>query len=199
MRVSREQAAENRERVLAVAGRLFRERGFDAVSIADLMGAAGLTHGGFYKQFTSKEALQAEVCARGAADSVAAFDKALSAARQGETGSSSAFAALLDDYLSAKHRDQPGNGCTVAALAGDAGRHGERVQEQLAAGVRGMAEAVHVIRSTAVRSAGDSTDQLDLATLSAMIGAVVLARSVRETDPWLSERILSDTKHRLAQ
>ena len=64
MRVSREQAAENRDRIIDAAGRLFRERGFDGIGVANLMKAAGLTHGGFYGHFESKEDLEVQACAR---------------------------------------------------------------------------------------------------------------------------------------
>src|SRR5918995_2146585 len=69
MRVSRERAAENRDRIIDAAGRLFRERGFDGIGVANLMKAAGLTHGGFYGHFESKEDLEVQACARGLARS----------------------------------------------------------------------------------------------------------------------------------
>jgi TetR/AcrR family transcriptional regulator, transcriptional repressor for nem operon len=69
MRVSRERAAENRDRIVDVAGRLFRERGFDGIGVANLMKAAGLTHGGFYGHFASKEDLEVQACARALAQS----------------------------------------------------------------------------------------------------------------------------------
>jgi TetR/AcrR family transcriptional regulator, transcriptional repressor for nem operon len=68
MRVSRERAAENRDRIVDAAGRLFRERGLDGIGVANLMKAAGLTHGGFYGHFASKEDLEVQACARALAD-----------------------------------------------------------------------------------------------------------------------------------
>src|SRR4030095_2840074 len=110
MRVSREQAAENRERIVQVAAKLFRERGFDGIGVADLMKAAGLTHGGFYGNFSSKDDLVAE-----------ATDRALKELSEYWTGEiekapESAFATIVDRYLSEGHRDAPGRGCLVAAL-----------------------------------------------------------------------------------
>ena len=75
MRVSREQAAESRERILDVASKLFREHGLDGIGVADLMKNAGLTHGGFYGHFSSKEELMAQACARALENSVEKWEK----------------------------------------------------------------------------------------------------------------------------
>ncbi len=115
MKVTREQAEKNRERVVTVAGELFRERGFNGVGIAELMQAADLTHGGFYGNFASKEDLAAEASAGAMAATGASLDALTSAA-------SDPFAALVGFYLSPEHRDAVGSGCAVAALAGDASR-----------------------------------------------------------------------------
>ncbi|MFM2372616.1 MAG: hypothetical protein RIS85_2338, partial [Pseudomonadota bacterium] len=104
MRVSREQMSANRARILEEAGRLFRDRGFDAVTVADVMKAAGLTHGGFYGHFASKDALIAASVAH-------------TMERQ-DAGLSDNFARLLDAYLTPQHRDAAALGCPTAALAG---------------------------------------------------------------------------------
>src|ERR671918_91424 len=111
MRVSREQAAENRDRIIDAAGRLFRERGFDGIGVANLMKAAGLTHGGFYGNFESKEELEVEACERVLARTGEAWPAM--AAKNPETP----LKGLLDWYLTAQHRDGPGEGCIYAALA----------------------------------------------------------------------------------
>ena len=109
MKVSREQMARNRSRILMEAGRLFREKGFDAVSVAEVMKAAGLTHGGFYGHFASKDDLIAQTLA-----------EAL-----GETASSGGdLSAWLDSYLSPRHRDNPAHGCPTAGLAADVRHQG---------------------------------------------------------------------------
>src|SRR5271155_3788539 len=104
MRVSREQVSENRRTILEAAGRLFRARGFDAVTVAEIMQAAGLTHGGFYGYFKSKDALiadaLAEALARGA-------------------GPSDDWAAFVARYLSRPPRDNLAGGCATAALAAE--------------------------------------------------------------------------------
>jgi TetR/AcrR family transcriptional repressor of nem operon len=165
-RVSQEQARQNRERIVATAARLFRERGIAGVSVADVMAEAGLTHGGFYKHFASKDALVAEAVA-------AAFtDQASAIAGTGR-------AELLDAYLSAGHRDHPGGGCPTAGFGGDVARAsgGEAARTAYATGVEGFA-----------RSLGAGGEP-DLAALSTMVGALILARATAGTD--LSDRILA--------
>ena len=109
-RVSQAQAQENRKRIVGTAARLFRERGAAGVSVADVMAEAGLTHGGFYKQFASKEALVAEAVGQAFAEQARAL---------AEAGDRDAFVAA---YLSPAHRDSPGDGCPSAALGGDLAR-----------------------------------------------------------------------------
>src|SRR5580693_1009854 len=108
MRVSREQAEANRERILEVAGTLFRERGFDGTAVDDIMKRAGLTHGGFYGHFPSKDDLVAETCSH-VLGSESWIDK-VAASRD------PSLEALVRCYLSPRHRDDPGQGCLFAAL-----------------------------------------------------------------------------------
>src|ERR1700754_3602585 len=114
-RVSQAQARENRKRIVGTAARLFRERGLAAVSVADVMAEVGLTHGGFYKHFASKEALVAEAVGEAYAEQSDYLDKI------GEAGDPVARLALLDDYLTTDHRDNPGDGCPSAGFGGDIG------------------------------------------------------------------------------
>lgn len=118
-RVSQAQAEENRRRVVDTASRLFREQGTQ-VSVADLMKAAGLTHGAFYKQFASKEALVDEATAHAFAELAQRY----SAGLDRHDGREAAQQALVDTYLSVEHRDDPAHGCPVAALATDIAREG---------------------------------------------------------------------------
>ena len=108
MRASREKFAESRERILAVAAKLFREKGFDGIGLADIMKAAGLTHGGFYRHFASKDDLEAQ------ATGVALATTTTDWSRLVEGAAAQPLAEFVGQYLSAEHRDDPGNGCALA-------------------------------------------------------------------------------------
>src|SRR2546422_1300492 len=101
MKVSREQAARNREAILDAAAQLFRERGFDGIGVADLMKAAGLTHGGFYGHFESEEDLMAQACEHASARSEILFGKLA------ESAPDDALGEIERAYLSPRHRDDP--------------------------------------------------------------------------------------------
>src|SRR5258708_40172480 len=116
MRVSRAKAAQNRERIIEVAAKLFRERGFDGIGVAELMKSAGLTHGGFYGNFASKEDLMVQACARALEGSLDMLQKAVD--RGGEDG----LSVITATYHSPAHRDRPGEGCALAALGAEVAR-----------------------------------------------------------------------------
>lgn len=179
MRVSREQAAENRERMVQTAAQLFREHGFDGIGVADLMKAAGLTHGAFYGHFGAKDDLMAEASARALADSFTYWHKRIDQA--GDAG----LATVVGKYLSPAHRDHPGRGCAFAALGAEAQRHTPAVRRAMTAGLLPLIEVFGRLlpgRSKAARR------QKALASFSAMVGALVLARAV--DDEALSNEIL---------
>src|SRR5262252_762175 len=111
MRVSREQAAANRERIIETAGELFRSKGFSGIGVADIMKAAELTHGGFYGHFASKDDLVAQASRRSMQRSAQNWRKLVA-----ESGGD-AFATLLTRYLSPRHRDDPGQGCALRRSA----------------------------------------------------------------------------------
>ena len=159
-RVSQEQAKLNRQRVVAVAASLFRERGLNGVGVADIMASAGLTHGGFYGQFANKEALAAE-----------AFDSALNEEYRGNLDT------LIANYLSLGHVRSPGIGCPLAALANDVAREprGGPVRAQFTRGVERLAS---ILACLTPRATKERRRQRSLATLSTLVGAVVLARAV---------------------
>lgn len=174
-RVSQAQAQENRAKVVAAAAGLLRERGTD-VSVADMMQAVGLTHGGFYKQFTSKEALVAEATALAYAN----LQKLCAESDEQHDGRhDEARRSLIDWYLSAEHRDNPAEGCPTAALAIDMSRDD---QDSLA-----RQAYLDGVRDFAAWLAVDGSDEA-LVQLSTMVGALVLARSTEGTE--LSDRIL---------
>ena len=187
MRVSREQAAENRDRILDVAGRLFRERGFAGIGVSDLMKAAGLTHGGFYGHFASKDDLAAQACERVVEQTVKRWRDLVASDR------SDPLEPLLAHYMSCAHRDDPARGCVYAALAAEVAREkSPRLRHGFTIGLRSMLDILSRIapgRSAAARR------ERAVAKMAAMVGAVVLARAVDDKE--LSGEILSATRKAL--
>ncbi|MGH7073234.1 MAG: TetR/AcrR family transcriptional regulator [Stellaceae bacterium] len=179
MKVSREQATENRERIVKVAAKLFRERGFDGIGVADLMKEAGLTHGGFYGHFASKEDLAAEACGR-------ALDKSLQKwSATIEKAPGEALSKIVDSYLSEAHRDGPGSGCVVAALGSDLGRQAPPIRRVATAGIDAFIG--QLMRLVPGKSKSARRRQA-LSGFAAMVGAVTIARAV--DDPALSKDML---------
>ena len=177
MRVTRKQSAANREKVLDVAGTLFRERGFDGIGVADIMKRAGLTHGGFYGQFPSKDDLAAEASARVLGNE--GWVGRLTGTPKPSLG------ALTRAYLSADHRDDPGHGCLMAALGSDVVRQPRAVRRAFTDGFRTRVDAL--LKLLPGRSA-DARRKRALATWSGLVGALILSRAV--DDPKLSDEIL---------
>ena len=173
MRVTREAAAESKTRVVAAASKMLRERGVEPASIADVMHAAGMTHGGFYKHFESKNELVREAIRHAFDDVVGRFDR-----RSVENGDPAALAAYVAEYLSPGHVAEPGVGCPVAALGGDAGRHSEWLGPAFAAGAEKLIE--RVARTSKGACVGEETQLRAAAirTLAQLVGAVVVARAV---------------------
>lgn len=174
MKVSREQMAANRRRILEAAGRLFREKGFDSVSVAEVMKAAGLTHGGFYGHFGSKDDLVAQTLAHVLAPN---------------TEGGGDLRVYLDAYLSSVHRDNAADGCPTAGLAGAIRHQSAAAGAAMTAGLRSqidrVSEALPWVSETERRRAA-------IGSWAAMVGAVILARAV--DDPALSDEILQQTR-----
>jgi TetR/AcrR family transcriptional repressor of nem operon len=182
MRVSREKAAENRERIIDVASKLFRERGFDGVGVADLMKSAGLTHGGFYGNFQSKDDLILQACTR-------ALEKSLDTLKEAvQHGGKDALNIIATTYLSPAHRDHPGSGCAMAALGAEVARNSSTVRAAFTKTVRTTAELLTQIVSGKSKRA---KKERALAIYSSLVGALVLSRAV--DDPELSTEILQAT------
>ena len=185
MKVSKEQMAENRERILDAAAQLFREKGFDGIGVADLMKSAGLTHGGFYGHFASKDELMAQASGR-------ALERLQSAwaaiAREATERGQDPLAAIETAYLSPRHRDAPGQGCLLAALGGDAARQGTAVRQAVTEGVRAQLEGLATLAPVRTKAA---RRQRALADYASLVGAMVLARAV--DDEALSNEILHAT------
>jgi len=176
MKVTKAQVRENRARIVETAAKLFRERGYDGVGVADLMAAAGFTHGGFYKHFESKADLMAEAAATGFAESVANI--------AGGDG-----AAFVKEYLSRKHRDALGHGCTLAALSGDAARQPKSIKAAFAAGIERQLATLEQADGPATESAKREARAKRIDTLAHVVGALVLSRACPD-DSSLSDEIL---------
>jgi TetR/AcrR family transcriptional repressor of nem operon len=179
MRVSRVQAAENRQTVINVAGRLFRAHGFDGIGLKDLMEGAGLTQGAFYKQFASKEDLINQ-----------ASKRALESAAQRWTEGAGAdpsdpLGALIKFYLSDGHREDRMDGCPIVALGSDAARQGAVVKASFEAGIRAH---LSVLESMITASGREKPDGKAMVVLSTMVGALMLSRLLN--DPGLAQSLL---------
>jgi TetR/AcrR family transcriptional regulator, transcriptional repressor for nem operon len=179
MRVSRIQAAENRETVINVASLLFRERGFDGIGLKDLMKGAGLTQGAFYKQFASKEDLAAQASRRALESASRRWSAAAATNPQDPLGAVIAF------YLSMAHRGERMDGCPVVALGSDAARQGADVKASFEAGIRAHLE---ILGRLIAETDGETPNGKAMAILSTMVGAVTLSRVVN--DPDLAQAIL---------
>ena len=197
MRLTREQAARNREAIVETAARVFRARGIDGVGLADLMKEAGFTHGGFYNHFESKEALAAEACGAAFARSVGGLRAVLEAAGP-EAGRT--LADSLQGYLSPRHRDACDGGCPTAAMVSDAARQGEPIQAAFADGIESY---LALLAGTFAAGSADAAvraaaRERAVAVLSGIIGALVLSRAVARAQPALSDEILAVGRRRLS-
>ncbi|WP_321797807.1 TetR/AcrR family transcriptional regulator [Burkholderia sp. BCC1988] len=176
MGVSRQQAAENRNAIVAAAERLFRVRGVDAVGLTELMKEAGFTQGGFYNHFKSKDALVAAVMEKAIQDR-ADSPNAVSVAKQATA------------YLSAAHRDNVEAGCPLSGFAGDAPRLTDAARACYAHGVAAYLDRLERMVAAEGSAAAD-TRRDAIAAFSQMVGALVLSRAIAGTDPALADEIL---------
>ena len=173
MRYPAKETAAKHERIVKEASRLFRARGFENVTVGEVMRAAGLTHGAFYAHFGSKEELEAAAVAYGQKVSVGRVQRS----KKEPKGS------YADRYLSPRHRDNPGDGCTMAALAPEVARSTPELKTAFERGLEQILSA----------QGGDRYEAIFQA--AAMIGGIAMARAVR--DPRLSDEILSSVRQKL--
>lgn len=185
MKVTKAQAQANRAHIVETASGLFRERGYDGVGVADLMAAAGFTHGGFYKHFGSKADLMAEAATCGLEQTLA-------------MRADLDFAQFISRYLSREHRDTPGQGCTLAALCGDAARQPPPVKAAFAQGIEHMLAA-----STPQDASADERDQQErragiINAMAHALGAIILSRACPDDSPLADEILDACRAHLLA-
>jgi TetR/AcrR family transcriptional repressor of nem operon len=180
MKVTRQQVAKNRQRILEVAGKLFREKGFDGVSVADIMKSAGLTHGAFYGHFASKHELAAQACANAVAKALDVWTAWASDKSPDQLG------AIVANYLTPSHRDDLGGGCVLAALGADVVRQPGCVRRAFTDGIR---STVAMLSMIARGPSNAAQREKALTTLAGLVGALTLARAA--DDRSLSDEILS--------
>lgn len=190
MKVSKAQAAEHRAGIVDAAARLYREKGLEGVGVAEITRDAGLTHGGLYRHFASKDALAREACLRAFEWTITPLD---GLEQDANASSMEKLQAMVDSYLSTSHRDHPGEGCPAAALATDAARAGPEMSEVFAQGVeRNIQRFMRVLEGGPAQKRAQT-----IALLSSMVGALALARATAAGNPALSEEILRTLREQL--
>jgi len=187
MRVSKQKAAENRQQILAAAARLFRENGIAATGVDMITRRAGLTHGGLYSQFNSKEAVAAAAILLTSRNSARRL-RPLAGRQPAQQG----LRRVVRQYLSTSHRDERGRGCVLAALGTDIPRQPQAIREAFTIAVKG---AFDLMAGWMPDRAASWRQQKAVAAFSAMVGALILARAV--SDEALSRQILAVSAKRV--
>lgn len=188
MKVTRDQAVQNRQHVVNIAARLFREKGLDGISVAKLMEAAGLTHGAFYGQFSSKKELMVEAL------TMALDEKDREWRQLRDRTPKNALGAIVSGYLARDHLDHPGHGCIATALSIDAARQDGPVRTIMTEGVNRF---VSLISGLLPGKTAEARRRQSLAAYATLVGAVVLSRAV--ADGLLSNEIIEAAKVQLAE
>jgi TetR/AcrR family transcriptional regulator, transcriptional repressor for nem operon len=172
VKVSREQVEENRSEVIDAAARVFREKGFDGIGIADIMEAAGLTHGGFYRHFRSKDELAAQASQRAFAQKRDELIGHL------DNVSGDRFEVLVREYVSSTHRDNPGTGCSLTSLAGDAARRDDPALRTIFTDA--VTSYIKLLSAVLADVPLKERRRVAISTLAEMVGAIVLSRVVAD-------------------
>lgn len=187
MKKSKVETAKTRQRIVEIASETIRKQGIDATGVAEVMAAAGLTHGGFYRHFGSKEELVTEALAMSRKDFIAGT---LAAADQG----AEAILKHFQEYVTPDHRDDIGSGCPLAANGSEIVRTDAKTRHNATEGFRLLFEKA----APFMRSQGEQDrTEVAISLLTNMIGALTMSRMV--DDPALSEKILEVTRQRIAK
>lgn len=196
MGVSKQQAVENRNAIIAAAEKLFREHGIDGVGLSALMKAAGFTQGGFYNHFKSKEALAAEVVATAMDKANGDLKEAIAAPIEPDRNR---LSRQVDFYLSGTHCSDIEQGCAVAGLTADVRRLGHEAQLHFASGLQTMIETLTglVMEQRAEGRDTDEARQEAIAFYSEMVGALILSRAVAGANPQFGDEILDASRRML--
>jgi TetR/AcrR family transcriptional repressor of nem operon len=189
MKKSREETKATREKIVRTASKVFRKHGINGIGVADMMRAAGLTHGGFYKHFVSKDALAAEACQSALSETFDELSKSIEI-----VGKDEAFNTLIDSYLSKIHVFNPEHGCAIAALGAETARSDAQIKDAMAKGIENLQGLIQrQLELKGISNAANKTDGV----LSAMVGGLILARNA--VSPERSKEILSNTKFFIIQ
>src|SRR5262245_8353761 len=164
--------AETRERIVRAAARALRKHGYEGLGVAEVMKDAGLTHGGFYAHFPSRDALLVEAAERAGAESIETLSRAVRAARPGGE-----LAALVDAYLSDQHVEGPERGCAIAAAGSEVPRQSPEVRR---ATTHRIKELIGLVERQMPGWGKAGTHEKAMAILASLVGALVLARAVDE-------------------
>src|SRR6266481_2794116 len=184
MRKSKQEAAVTRQRIIRAAAAAFRKNGIAGTGLSDLMAAAGLTHGGFYRHFDSKDQIVAEACAAAGESAIATFFS--------NKSPQSGLKARVAKYLSPAHRDDPSAGCPLAALGSEIARCDEKTR---AAATQAFLELVNIIAAESGETRSDVARRRAWVAAATMIGALTMSRIV--TDSYLSSSILREARKQL--
>jgi TetR/AcrR family transcriptional repressor of nem operon len=188
MRKSKQETAKTRQRIVTSAAAEFRRHGINGIGLSDLMAASGLTHGGFYRHFDSKEKLVEEACSAAVESIAGTMASAISAKSK-----QSCLKTAAAQYLSKEHRDNPSEGCPFAALGSEIARCDESTRSAM---TEGFLKLVDTIAGQLGESRPAVAKQRALVAVSTMIGALTVSRIV--TDPELSAAILRHTQAHLS-
>lgn len=181
---SKAEKAATRERILRIASRKVRTDGVSHPGVADLMNEAGMTHGGFYKHFTSRDELIAEAAAAALAEGTSKME------RSARNNDQDPRAGLIDAYLAKPHRDTPATGCALVSLGAAAGRGDQHLKEAYEKQVRTYLDLIAGLEGGAESARAEA-----MLTLSALVGAVLMSRAV--TDEELSDELLTTVSAQL--
>ena len=192
MGVTKEQAVRNRERILAAAERLFRQKGVDAVGIAELMKEAGFTQGGFYNHFASKEALVSEVVGKAVDESQQQLGAAIADSRRSGTDP---LISNINWYLSRAHRDDMDRGCAIAGFTGEAPHLSKPAQVSYAEAVEStLNQTANMLTEKDSTLTRKGAYARAVALYSHMVGSVLLSRAISASRPALADEILDDAR-----
>jgi TetR/AcrR family transcriptional repressor of nem operon len=181
MKVTKDVMANHKEQIIATAARRFRERGFDGISVAEIMNEVGLTHGGFYRHFSSKNELVAIASLRAVSETVAKWRKIA------DDATGDRLEAIIESYLSLRHHDHPETGCLVATLGGELSRQSSVVKDAVTEGGRQMIDFLSGIAPGKTKTL---RRKQAIVMFASMAGGMILARMTSDSE--LREEILKD-------